>query len=351
MLNRFWHAPCVALLLSIIWTHPASGLYGDAVALTVDHPQIGMLVSYRAGSPYEIQDTQCTATLIGPDLAVTAAHCVFKIEPPYHPAIWLPQIGLIQVTATKHVDYADGQTKPPKPTYADLSLLRLKTAVRIPPTALELDKLTPGQRIRVVAHGPPQDFKKQSGDVVLTECKTLSDAFLCWQSQDANTVSTCDGDSGGALLVPQGNDWQLAGLVTYSSLGAECPDGFETQPVEYWNTRLGAFKNFFTILSPKTGPAEWEEIKPDTHVGSYAFIRDPSVYSQLRVFAHLPGKEIRILTAGSDCDTVYEGYVAQCEHTPRDNKPFGFVIMERHRDIEVTAPWTMLAIRKSQPEE
>ncbi len=349
MLNRLWHAPCVALLLSIVWAHPASGLYGDAVALTADHPQIGMLVSYRAGSPYEIQDTQCTATLIGPDLAVTAAHCVFKIVSPYHPAIWLPKIGLIQVAAVNHGDYADGQAKPPKPTYADLSLLRLNAAVSIPPMALELDKLTPGQRIRVVAHGPPYDFRKQSGDVVLSRCKTLSDAFLCWQSNDANTVSTCDGDSGGALLVPHGSDWRLAGLVTYSSLGAACPEGFETQPVEYWNTRLGAFKRFFDDLKPRSEAIEWEEMKPDTHVGSYAFIIDPSLYSRLRVFAHLPGKEIRILTAGSNCNTAFEGYMAQCEYTPSDNKPFGFVVMERHRDIEVTAPWTMLAIRKTPP--
>ena len=349
MRNRCWQAPCVALLLSIVWTHPASGLYGDAVTLTADHPQIGMLVSYRAGSPYETEDTQCTATLIGADLAVTAAHCVFMIEPPYHPAIWLPQMGLVKVTTVNHDDYTDGQAKPPKPTHADLSLLRLNAAVSIPPLALELGKLTPGQRIRVVAHGPPHDFKQQSGDVVLSRCHSLSDAFLCWQSRNASTVSTCDGVSGGALLVPRGNDWQLAGLVTYSSLGAACPDGFETRPVEYWNTRLGAFRPFFKDLKPQSDPVVWEKIQPDTHVGSYAFIKDPSIYARIRVFAHLPGKETRILTGGSDCSAAYEGYMAQCEYTPSDNKPFGFVIMERHRDIEVAARWTMLAIRQSQP--
>ena len=97
------------------------------------------------------------------------------------------------------------------------------------------------------------------------------------------------------------------------------------------------------------GAVVWEKIQPDTHVGSYAFIKDPSIYARIRVFAHLPGKETRILTGGSDCSAAYEGYMAQCEYTPSDNKPFGFVIMERHRDIEVAARWTMLAIRQSQP--
>ncbi len=83
-------------------------------------------------------------------------------------------------------------------------------------------------------------------------------------------------------------------------------------------------------------------------VGRYAFVRDPSIYSRLRVVAHLPGKEIQILTSSSSCHTAYEGYAAQCDHTPLENKPFGFLITERHRDIEVNAHWTLLAIRKAQ---
>lgn len=157
--------------------------------------------------------TECTASLVHPELLVTAAHCLeggpMQVaafgEDSYAPAFEVEILG-----CTQHPNYQLDY-----PDYADFMICRLAqpvTGVPIVPILMgcETEGLQSGAETVVVGYGQTDD-----GDFGLKRVRTIALSYLEDSRAFFRTMATCSGDSGGPtyLRAPDGT-WRVFGTTT-----------------------------------------------------------------------------------------------------------------------------------------
>ena len=209
--------------------------------LTDDFPAVAAVLN---GGSAQTATSWCTGTLIGCSTVVTAAHCVCGDRDTGHDCtpdpgarfVFLQHGGVVPVAAIHvHPDYIF-------PT-ADLAVLKLGAPIGgIAPVALATAPPPDGTAGTVVGFGRTgagSDYGlKRVGSVVTSACPSVSlDLPVCW-AFDGNGANTCNGDSGGPLLIGSGADATIAG-VTSGGESATC-----APPDVSWDTSIALYHDW-----------------------------------------------------------------------------------------------------------
>jgi hypothetical protein len=211
-------ALAVGLLLAGLNTQVHAIIGGEP---DFEHPSVGALVSFHPLLPGNPLQPLCTATLISPDVAVTAGHCTFLIHLFGLPA-WVSfdqqfseLSNLVAATAVTHPDFSES-TNPNDWSGVggdsfEIGVLLLAEPVtdRSPavlPTAAQLDelkrakKLGSGTPFTLVGYGafdfvdgfPAFDGQRRAAEVPFTSLRKEAAQF----SAPALGAAACFGDSG-----------------------------------------------------------------------------------------------------------------------------------------------------------
>jgi len=203
----------------------------------------------------------CSATLIGCDTAITAAHC-FNVNASLRKTLYFQHAGFYEIeSATQNPVYAACYAQGGGicsnlaiTRQEDIALIKLATLVPgIRPARINtLAKPGPGTPGRIVGFGrdPLDEVSsflqntgiKRSGSMTLAACQdpTLSPFdILCWDPSEVigdpgEEVSTCNVDSGGPLFVDQAGVRVVAGITK----GAILSSGSCIPPVEAYDTNV-----------------------------------------------------------------------------------------------------------------
>ncbi len=199
------------------------------------HPSVGL---------FKTNGGACTATLIGCQTVLTAAHCVCTLPndttldgptcaaradlvTPTGKSVFFQHAGTFAVSRIA-VDPAynpDG--------HSDLAIVHLATPVtNIAPSPINrVSSPSLGMTGEIVGFGVTlgsafDDGIKRKGNVTIAACQPPSNRFVCWNFDNplgspGTNSDTCFGDSGGPLFVSLGGRTVLAG-VTSGGTSADC---------------------------------------------------------------------------------------------------------------------------------
>ena len=269
----------------------------------------------------------CTATLIGCQTVLTAAHCVCDAEgaacqpdgaqppQPNRYFVFLQHAGTFAVDRIAvHPSYAAD--------VADIAVLHLAAPVTgIAPTPINRTSAPPhGMTGAIVGFGrqggPVSDYGlKRAGNVAIAGCPSgvSNDTSVCWNfaapaGPAGSNSNTCHGDSGGPLFVDFGCGPVVAGVTT-DGVNADCTIGDHS-----WDANVFAFTSFIDAVAP--GELGQDHCGPGRQVG------DPSVNVNSQVAtlsSNLPDDtltipvaantaELRVTLNGVDTPSVFENF-------------------------------------------
>jgi len=170
----------------------------------------------------------CTATLVAPDIALTAAHCLAELEGEL-PRVYYGDI----VLEGRYVDAVEVGIHPQfcrgcEVDVYDFGFVRLATPLEAPPVTILADQdgwdetMTEEGALTLVGYGNDRSGEAGVRRVVDTEIAELGESGLEYLAGTPG-VGTCIGDSGGPAFVRSSNDAStnvLAGVLSRG--GAPC---------------------------------------------------------------------------------------------------------------------------------
>ncbi len=230
-------APCV--LISSLFTacgtaprsHSETAIYqGQA---TTDYAGVGLLI--RDGKLW------CSATLIGPQLALSAGHCFEgKSEKPAALFMEFNQ-GSIRTQVTDvivHPKYSEWFGR----VTNDFALLKLASEPGLEPIKLASSAPTQGEPVLFVGYGYTDSLAKDSFDgtkrMGINQVGTVEAKKLFFpKPKDETTSQVCRGDSGGPVFAIRQGALELIGVVSGSTEGAAS----KTCRIEAYAARVDTF--------------------------------------------------------------------------------------------------------------
>ncbi|MBA8889714.1 hypothetical protein FHW12_003961 [Dokdonella fugitiva] len=269
---------------------------------TVDYPATAAILYTDTLSG--TTSIQCTGALIAPNVVATAAHCV-NAEGATLSGVYFQHGGVHDVVAAiAHPSFAF-------PRF-DIALLTLKDDVTgIVPLALNTRAaVAPGTPAQIVGFGYHSGLGSEAivrrtgmkfyGNVATSACDAAyqGQGLICWtfeaRSGAALSGSTCNGDSGGPLLVVEDGAWRLAGLT--SGGGADCTVG--DRPVD---TEIYAYADWIreqlAAMPASSGAPLEPSLQPATsNVQRFPFGEPARIFAQnatwARAFTVPPGTRV-----------------------------------------------------------
>jgi V8-like Glu-specific endopeptidase len=230
-------APCVlisSLLISCGTATPSdSGQKIYQGKITSDYAAVGLLVRN--------DKLWCTATLIGPELALSAGHCFEgKSETPASLFIEFNQ-GAIRTQVTDvivHPQYSEWFGR----VTQDFALLKLASRPGLTPVKLASQAPVKGETVTFVGYGYTDSLAKDSFDgtkrMGTNQVGTVEAKKLFFpKPKDESTSQVCRGDSGGPVFATRQGELELIGVVSGSTEGAAS----KTCRIEAYAARVDAF--------------------------------------------------------------------------------------------------------------
>lgn len=206
---------------------------------TLSHRFVGMLMK---GDEQHSFWPHCTVTLIRPDIALTARHCVKDLHG-LKLKVFFQSEGFREVSSSQILVFCDQMGVMCSKQIDDLAAIRFLIPFMISPVASMsgLSKLQPGAITTVVGFGSSSTYLfdngiMRSGEVILGECSPCRSTdisskktavvppAICFDStirisktESANRVGSQPGDSGGPMLIYDHGSHQLIGLARGTS--------------------------------------------------------------------------------------------------------------------------------------
>ncbi len=240
MSTSFRRTTCVWIALALLVVAPSATAQVPQIVNGEDTQDFATTAALLLGSDPNTATIGCSATLIGCDTVLTAAHCVCPTNGidcnaggapnPSNFHVYLQHAGIFAVDSIAVRSDYDFPT-----AVGDLSVLRLSTPVTgIRPTPLNTGVSPPFGSAGVIAgfglSGTPglTDWGiKRAGSITTANCSVVSNATnICWNFEaplglPGSNSNTCNVDSGGPLLIDFGGGAVLAG-ATSGGISPDC---------------------------------------------------------------------------------------------------------------------------------
>lgn len=204
------------LLISI--SDLSHALYG---ARTITPSQFSAVVTIHLNDPENPEiDSFCSGVLVAADKVLTTGHCVAVMGTEvydqwskftYEPNLLKIKVGTVKY-AVADVTIATSYTEAVGYEGEDLALITLKKPLTnvTPIKVVAPSSLKAGIAVSMVARG-------KVADTTITSVKNYAGNTVIFT--DGTKAGTCEGDSGGALLVKKGEVYFLAGILSAQSEG------------------------------------------------------------------------------------------------------------------------------------
>lgn len=253
---------------------------------TTWYPSVGALLHLNNG----VFASSCTATLIGCNTVLTAAHCVARDDDAGNYRMYFQHGGMVKV---KSIHWQKEDYRPPTryEERADIAVLTLAEPVSgIAPHPINDDREhaenVPGVIVGFGQTGGPATDAgwKRFGKVTVADCKAESakNEMVCWTYDDRDS-NTCNGDSGGPLLWSENrNGDEVISGVTSNGRNDDClatDRSFDTSVFRYskWIKSVAGADLGTKACGPGV-PITKEERRYQSHSGQLSTARPLHVF-------------------------------------------------------------------------